>query len=75
MNDPCKCSDCGRDMVLGFIPDRTYGAVMESTWQEGPSETRKFLGMYAGVQFDPKRAKTLTAWRCPGCGLLKLYAK
>jgi hypothetical protein len=62
-------------MEEGFIPDLTYGAVMQLTWQPGEPEPAKFLGLKNGVKVNVNETVKITAHRCSGCGLLKLYAR
>lgn len=69
-----SCSDCGSTMEEGFIPDRTYGSIMQLNWHRGRAEELSVLGLKLGVNFDLKQMISVTAMRCTNCGLLKLYA-
>jgi len=73
MNTP-RCPDCKVAMKEGWIPDATYGAVIQCHWHEGPPEKAKFFGMDAGMKATGVRMMPLQAWRCPDCGLVRSYA-
>lgn len=74
-----SCTQCGEPMEFGFVPDATYGGVLQSRWHPGPVEQQTFLGMDVGeafgLKFDKKKTLPITALRCTGCGLLRFYAK
>jgi hypothetical protein len=55
-------------MVEGFIPDRSHATTIAS-WIEGKPEY-SFLG---NAKVD-KPEFGVQAFRCPKCGLIKLYA-
>ena len=63
-------------MEQGFIPDATYGAVVQTCWHRGSAESKSFLGIKAGlgIKYDPTNMMPVTACRCTSCGLLKFYA-
>ncbi len=63
------CTDCGRPMVAGVLVDYRRGTAHPSEWVEARLETSAWTG---GVQNDPRYE--VAAYRCTGCGLLKLYA-
>ena len=65
-----KCSKCSGTMQIGFLADRTYGAVVAAAWVEGVPE-KKWIG---GVKLADKRAYLLDMWRCASCGYLESYA-
>ncbi len=70
------CSDCGEALQIGFIPDATIGPVKQSHWHPGPAVDEKYVSARdkRGVKTDWEQAVPITAYRCPGCGLLKVYA-
>lgn len=68
------CSDCGQELELGFIPDATYGAVVQAHWHAGEPKKASFFGLKVGLKADWSQAVPVTAYRCSGCGLLKFYA-
>jgi len=74
------CSECQQPMEIGFIPDALSGAMWQSQWHPGPADPHHatFLGMQVGgklnVDADLSRALPITAFRCAGCGVLRLYA-
>jgi Domain of unknown function (DUF6487) len=70
------CPDCGSAMEEGFIPDVSYGAVLQLAWHPGTPEDKKILGLKSGgVKLNMKESVKITARRCTKCGFLKLYAK
>jgi len=72
------CADCGETLQIGFIPDSTLGPVKQSHWHPGPALHEKYFGTKAGdkrgVKTDWEQTVPITAYRCPGCGLVKIYA-
>jgi hypothetical protein len=69
ISDPTRCSDCGAEMELGFLPDVTQAGALQQKWVRGPVE-EKWIG---GVK--TKGALPVETYRCKNCGLLKSYAK
>ena len=67
-------------MEIGFIPDALSGAIWQSQWHPGPADPHHatILGMKVGgklnVDADLSRTLPITAFRCAGCGVLRLYA-
>ena len=76
MIDGYACSDCGQDMENGFIVDEGHlGSMLKSRWHGGEPAEVSLLGIkMAGYKIDPSQMVPITAWRCTGCGLLKIYA-
>ncbi len=75
MPDPRNCSDCGDSMELGFIPDSTYGALLQSRWHPGEAKQLKVFGMeLPRLETNISEFVPITAYRCSGCGLLKFFA-
>ena len=74
MAAPHTCTDCGQELEIGFIPDATHGAVVQSHWHAGEPKKTHFFGIKAGIKADWSQAVPITAYRCVGCGLLKFYA-
>jgi len=70
-----SCPECGSTMEEGFIPDKSYGVLLQSRWQRGIPEDAKFLGIKSGVKLNMKESAKITAYRCTKCGFLKFYAK
>ena len=72
------CADCGEALQIGFIPDATIFPVKQSHWHPGPAVHESFVGLEAwdkrGVKTDWEQAVPIKAYRCPGCGLVKMYA-
>jgi hypothetical protein len=72
------CSKCKEPMQRGFVLDTDgkpgvlaveFGCAGQ--WVEGPIE----YGVFGGLKFRSKRRAPITAYRCPSCGLLELYAE
>lgn len=76
MDDSKKCPKCQTRMETGFIPDFSYGAVLTSKWHAGVPQMRRFLGMVMkhNIKADYTTGLPVTAWRCPKCTLVELYA-
>lgn len=72
------CADCSETLEIGFIPDATIGPVKQSHWHPGAAVHERFVGLEAydkrGVKTDWEQAVPVTAYRCPRCGLVKIYA-
>jgi hypothetical protein len=63
------CVKCAGAMQEGFIPDNTYGEVMQSAWVAGRAETGWF-----GKKVDGKETYPIRTFRCTQCGYLESYA-
>jgi hypothetical protein len=65
------CSKCGCQLVRGYIPDFSYGAVFTGAWVEGAPKIAFLTGVKA-----PKKSDRIPigAFRCRACGLLEFYA-
>jgi uncharacterized Zn finger protein len=67
-----KCTDCnGTEMVAGIVIDKTGSHATPSNWLPGDSLNVSF---WTG-QFKAGDPIKVTAYRCPECGLVKLYAR
>lgn len=69
-----RCPDCTVAMKKGWIPDATYGGIMQSHWHDGDPEKVSFLGIPAGMKGKATHMLPMQAWRCPDCGLVRTYA-
>jgi hypothetical protein len=65
------CPKCDKLMDRGHIPDVGYGQVQQSRWAPGEPEIRRFLG---GIRYRAKELIPMSAYRCPACGFIELYA-
>ena len=63
-----ECPDCRVAMVEGFVPDATYGEILQSQWVAGAPERSSWRGIKV------RSGVVITTWRCPKCGLLRSYA-
>jgi hypothetical protein len=71
-----NCPDCDEAMAEGFVIDMGhYNQPGLSTWHPGKPTQKKFLGIEAGLDVKSTARATVSAFRCPRCGLLRLYAK
>ena len=71
-----KCQDCQTEMEGGFIPDKGDANICtETTWHPWPVlETRLFGFVFKRVKVDKHKTRRIIAYRCPNCGLIKMYA-
>jgi hypothetical protein len=69
------CADCESEMEIGFIPDLSEVIAYQASWHRGQAKANQFLGLKTGtVKVDRTKFVPVTAYRCSGCRLLKLYA-
>ena len=61
-------------MSEGFIPDATYGQILQTHFYEGSPESTSFLGISTGLKVDRERMHSIFAFKCLDCGLGRLYA-
>ena len=61
-------------MEEGFIPDASYGQILQTHWHPGEPEKSTFLGMTMGTKIDRSDMLPIEAHRCTRCGVLRLYA-
>ena len=66
------CPKCDKPMEVGHVPDMSHGQVLNTTWQPGAPETRRFIG---GIKWKRNDQVPVEAYRCPKCGYLELYAR
>jgi hypothetical protein len=59
-------------MEEGHVPDNGRNNATQSGWAHGPAERRSFLG---GIKVRQKELIPVSAYRCPSCGYVELYAK
>jgi DNA-directed RNA polymerase subunit RPC12/RpoP len=67
-----RCPKCQKTMEEGHVPDLGRNYATRSVWSHGLAEPRRFFG---GIKFSSKEQIPLSAYRCPGCGYVELYAK
>lgn len=67
-----RCPKCQKTMEEGHVPDIGRNGATRSVWLHGQAEPRAFWG---GIKFKKKEQIPLTAYRCPSCGYVELYAK
>ena len=70
-NTTPRCPKCQKTMERGHIPDKTRNQVNPAAWAPGAPERQRFFG---GIRFSSKEQLPLSAFRCPGCGYVELYA-
>lgn len=75
MSEP-NCPDCQVEMEAGFLPDQNYNCAFQVVWHRGEAEESQSFGglIKHGIKYDKKETAPVTAYRCPECGLLRLYA-
>jgi len=69
-----SCPDCQSKMDEGFIPDASYGTILQSHWHAGSPKKATLLGMPAGTKVNKMQMTAIAAYRCSNCGLLRCYA-
>jgi hypothetical protein len=69
------CPDCRTPLEPGFIPDMTYGQILQTHWHPGEPEQASFFGLSVGLKADKKEMLPIRAHRCPRCGLLRSFAR
>jgi len=67
-----RCPKCQKTMERGHIPEKGRNQVTQTGWSQGAPEHQRFFG---GIKFRPKEQLPLTAFRCPSCGYVELYAQ
>jgi len=65
-----QCPTCSLTMVEGFIPDANLATTLVSAWVEGKPE---FTAL-GNAKLSGHQTYAVKAFRCPNCGLLRLYA-
>lgn len=68
--DRTRCSECGGEMESGYIPDITYGAILNQRWVPGAPGKHWLVGL----KVDWSAARAVGTDRCKNCGFLKFYA-
>jgi hypothetical protein len=58
-------------MVEGFIPGEINKVVIVTRWVAGRPEP----SFWKHTEITDKEQRQITAYRCPDCGYLELYAK
>jgi hypothetical protein len=68
------CPKCSTFMDRGYIPDYANSdvVVLQAVWTPGDPRPRRFQ---TGIRTDPGAQIPLTAYRCPSCGYVELYAR
>lgn len=67
-----RCPKCQKTMEEGHIPDMGRNNATPSAWAHGPAERVRFFG---GLKVKRKELIPFSAFRCPSCGYVELYAK
>lgn len=66
-----ECPSCKERMLEGYLLDLGHADRRRpSQWVEG-SPKKSF---WRGLEFDERTKRTVVAFRCPRCGLLREYA-
>jgi hypothetical protein len=65
------CPKCQRPMEKGYVPELTYGAVLQSAWTPGEPIPRRFMG---GIKWSRSNNVAIITYRCTSCGYLESYA-
>ena len=67
-----KCPKCATLMEEGHVPDVAHSQVLESSWAPGEAQRRRF---FWGIRYDRDELIPMSAYRCPTCGYVELYAR
>jgi hypothetical protein len=67
-----RCPKCDKPMDPGHVPDVAHCQVLRSCWAPREPEVRRYLG---GIKYRAKELIPLSAYRCPDCGYVELYAR
>lgn len=68
-----RCPKCDKVMDRGYVPDALdHASVVLPKWESGVPEQRRVLG---GIKVRDDDGIPLTAYRCPACGYVELYAR
>jgi hypothetical protein len=65
-----RCAKCNAEMVQGFIPDITHGAILVGQWYSGPPEK----SFWTNTKHPRAEGVPIGAFRCQKCGFLEFYA-
>jgi len=69
-----RCPDCRVVLKEGWIPDHCRHEERECHWSPGTPVTKRILGLPVGLKVDIAALAPIVAYRCPRCGLLRLFA-
>ena len=76
MSETKKCPDCDSKMEIGFLPDSQNTVHFSTMWHPGEAVLGTVLGMKTGgVKIDRYQQLQTVAYRCPQCGLVRIYAE
>lgn len=67
-----RCPKCDKVMDRGHVPDVAHGVVLKASWASGDPIPRRFIG---GIRYRANELIPLSAYRCPKCGSVELYAR
>jgi len=68
-----SCLVCKLDMEIGFLTDQGHGGILNlPRWCPGEPKPGFLFGEVKSAQL--KEGLKVTAYRCPGCQALRLYA-
>jgi hypothetical protein len=72
--DP-TCLVCEKAMDLGFLTSESVAGVLLPHWHAGVQPVEPHLaGKPAEIDLKPRAGAAVTAYRCPECLALRLYA-
>ncbi len=69
-----SCNKCHTAMEVGYVPDRSYGPTLLPTWYSGVPENAGFWKSSGIRRVLYQDGVPLTAYRCPKCSHVELYA-
>jgi hypothetical protein len=65
------CPHCKQRMQEGYLPDAATNVWRAPSWVEGKPE----WSFWTGLKMRGKTPLPVTAYRCPSCGYVEIYAK
>lgn len=65
-----QCPKCKNQMILGFVPDSTYGTYLVGSWHKGQPKK----SYWTGTKMSKSVGIPIGAYRCSNCGYIELYA-
>jgi predicted nucleic-acid-binding Zn-ribbon protein len=68
--DKMQCPKCHGQMVQGFVPDFSVGAVLVGSWHTGQPQK----SVWQVIKARHAEGIPIGAFRCQKCGFLEFYA-
>ena len=69
-NKPNPCPKCGGEMIQGFVPDFSHGAIFVGAWHAGQPKK----SFWTKTKNPSPGGLPIGAFRCQKCGFLEFYS-